>query len=145
MAVQFGPALLPPRRKAHEVLHGGGIGENACLLVVALVKPFYLDHRQLALQGTRKTATAVVALDRCHPRPRVAQHIGHESFGDLHRLTRIDRVGDVNQAVGIDRIAERAEVVVAHIGRVGVGGVAHHLARQPLVGHEIAIEQPFAR
>lgn len=86
-----------------------------------------------------KTTAAVIAFDGRLPRIGAQEHPGHERLGDLHRFTRIDGIGDVDHPVGIDRIRERAEVVVARIGGVGVVAAFDHRRGQFVVGGE-----PFA-
>ena len=39
MGVEFGPSQLPTSRKAEQVQRGGGVGEDARLLVARLVEP----------------------------------------------------------------------------------------------------------
>ena len=113
--------------------HRGSIGEDAGLLVGTLVEPLDLDHRGQSLHGTRKTTTTVVALHKDLAHTGTLQHLGDHRLGHLHRLTRIDRIGDIDHPVGIDLIGQRAEIVVTRIGRVGIGSTAYNLARKVVV------------
>ena len=145
MGVEFGPAEVPAAGKTHEVERRGRIGEDARLLVAALVEPLDAHARRKCLHGPGETAAAVVALDGGLPRVRAHEHLPHQRLGRLHRLARIDRVGNVNHPVGIDRIGERTEVVVARVGGVGVVGAADDLVWQTVVLGEIQpVQQPLA-
>ena len=143
--MELGPPGAPPLREAEAVLYRSGVREDPGLLVGPLMEPLDPYARSPRLHGPGKTAAAVVALDERLARARPHEHLGHERLGHLHRFTRIDRIGDVDRTVGIDRITERAEVVVARIGRIGVVRPTDDLARQTLVlGQVRPVEQPLA-
>ena len=145
MGIKLGPPLLPPARKADQMQHRGRIGEDAGLLVGRLVEPPDAHGGREPLQGAGESAASVVALDRRLPRVRRAEHVCHEPLGQLHRLARVDRIGDVDRTVGVDGIAQRTEVVVARVGRIGVVAPAHDVAGKRIVLGELEpVEQPFA-
>ncbi len=145
VGMELGPPGAPPLREAEAVLYRSGIREDPGFLVGPLMEPLDPHARSPRLHGPGKTAAAVIALDERLARARPHEHLGHERLGHLHRFTRIDRIGDVDRTVGIDRITERAEVVVARIGRIGVVRPTDDLARQTLVlGQVRPVEQPLA-
>lgn len=112
--------------------------------LLAPVEPLHPYGRSQFLHAAGETPSAVVALDGGFARVGPHEHLGHQPLGNLHRFARIDRVRHVDQAVGIDRIAERTEVIIARIGRVGVVGPAEDALGQPVVNRQtIAVEQPL--
>ncbi len=146
MRAELGPPLLPPPRKADEVLHRGGIREDARLLVAALVKPLHPHRRREPLYGPCEAAPAVVALDRRLPHVGALQHRRHLPFGHLHRLARVDRIDDADPPVRIHRIGQRTQVIVPRVGRVDIGRPPNDFVRQPLVLPEAApVQQPVRR
>ena len=68
MGVQLGPAKVPPPGPPQEVQDRRRIGEDASLLVGALVEPLDPDARSQRLHGPGESAAAVVALDGRLPR-----------------------------------------------------------------------------
>lgn len=145
VGVELRPAQVPAARHPQRVEHRGRVGEDARLLVGALVEPLDTHRRGQPLHGAGESAAAVVALDSGRARIAAQQQIGHQSLGYLHALARIDQIGDVDRPVRIDGIRHRAEVVVARVGRIGIIGAADDLSRQGVVfGELVAVEQSFA-
>ena len=137
--------LFPASRKVQEVQCGCRVGEYSCLLVGTLMKPIDFCGWSVALYGTSKTSTTIVTLDKGYACAVATQHLGNFALGYLHWLSRIDNICYIYHSVGIYGIAYRAEIVVAHIGCVGVVGITHNVAWQGVVlGKRVAIEQSFA-
>ena len=128
VGVHIPPTLLPASRESEQVEHRGRVRENTGLLVARLVKPFNLCRGCHSLYGTGETTTSVVALDGGCAGAISAQHLGHLTLRNLHRLTGIDRIADVDYTVGIHRITERAEIVIARVGSVGVVAIANDIS-----------------
>ena len=110
------------------------------------MKPLDLCRGRHSLHGTGKSSTSVIALDGSRAGAISAQHLCYFSLRNLHRLTRIDYIANIDYSIGINGITNRAEVVVARVGSIGIIAVANYVFRQGVVlAKGVALEHPLAR
>lgn len=102
---QFRPALFPSTGPPDETEYGGGVGEDASLFVSGLVNPVDLDFGNQSIDGTGKSAPAVVAFDGRFANVRFPEHIGDQRFCNLHGLLCVESVEYVDEPFGIHGVA----------------------------------------
>lgn len=102
---QFRPALFPSPGPPDETEYGGGVGEDASLFVSGLVNPVDLDFGNQSIDGTGKSAPAVVAFDGCFANVRIPEHVGDQRLSYLHGLLCVERVEYVDEPFGIYGVA----------------------------------------
>ena len=84
------------------------------------MKPFDTDCRGQSTHCTRESPAAVVALDVSYPCIVPQKHLRGYWLGHFHRLLRKKHVSHIGKAITAHDIADRAQVVVTQIGRIGV-------------------------
>ena len=127
MIVELFPAPVPPLWHTNAVHYCRAVREYSGLLVGALVEPLYTYCWAASLQCSGKATSSVIALYSCYAGGTAVEHLAYALLCYLHRLARIYNIGNVYHAVAIYSIAGGAEVVVAHVGGVGVVAVSDNL------------------
>ena len=69
------------------------------------MKPLYTNFWGELLDYSGKSATSVVTLDYGCAGLRAVEHFADKTFGYLHRLRRVNRIGNVDDTVRINGIA----------------------------------------
>ena len=100
--------------------HFGRIRQHARFLVPVLVEPLDARLRTQFGDGPRETPPSVVAFDARRAGAVALQHGGDERFGRFHAERRIKYVRYVNGVVCPCFVADRAQVVLSRVRRIGV-------------------------
>ena len=108
------------------------------------MEPFYPDFRGFSGDGSGEAPSPVIAFDASHTSVIGFEQVGHLGFGDFHGISGVDDAGHIDGPIRPHGVADRAEEVLPHIGRIGIISFFHEGFGEVFVYVEIrAIEQAF--
>ena len=120
--------------------------DSTRFLVPVLVEPLDARLRTQFGDGPRETPPSVVAFDARRAGAVALQHGGDERFGRFHAERRIKYVRYVNGVVCPCFVADRAQVVLSRVRRIGVVPLFYRPFGQFVVGGEtVSVEHALGR